>query len=403
MSSFNMIVFHLLLFLVSLRQQIVAAVVNNNPVICPLLGRVFVGQNRLDTADPIKPVGELSGLALSPTQVGPTSGSPLLFAIGDGGSLERIGIWDSATGERLLSLRLDNNTVINKDWEGVTMGSCGITGPQDTCLYVMDGGDNTAKTSSGSRSQRDGGDNEYPYSILKIREPKIEDFQDNEMIPKSYYSILEYNYMHPTSPTIYADCETIFLDHAGWGGENESIGDIYLVPKWEASDTLSKNRLFKIPVDAWPDTYCASRASYSPQVIGSYQYKLIAGAGIFDDPIVSEGQLMGSEWRTGEMSFDGTMIGLGTNDDAFVFLRCPGASVVDTLAGSNASSKACARWPHPASGQVEAFSFSPDGTHILTASKDGTAKLWNPQGETMRTFKGHTKSVTSVAFAPDHD
>jgi WD40 repeat protein len=47
--------------------------------------------------------------------------------------------------------------------------------------------------------------------------------------------------------------------------------------------------------------------------------------------------------------------------------------------------------------------FSPDGGRIVTASKDGTARLWDaetgkPIGEPL---EGHAVAVTSVAFSPD--
>ena len=46
--------------------------------------------------------------------------------------------------------------------------------------------------------------------------------------------------------------------------------------------------------------------------------------------------------------------------------------------------------------------FSPDGKHILTASDDSTAKLWNAQsGALLRSFDGHTHSVNSCAFSAD--
>ncbi len=51
---------------------------------------------------------------------------------------------------------------------------------------------------------------------------------------------------------------------------------------------------------------------------------------------------------------------------------------------------------------VKAAAFAPDGNTIISASNDGTLKLWDvATGQELRTFAGHTASVNGVAFAPD--
>jgi WD40 repeat protein len=51
---------------------------------------------------------------------------------------------------------------------------------------------------------------------------------------------------------------------------------------------------------------------------------------------------------------------------------------------------------------VTAVAISPDGSLIATASKDGTARLWNAKtGSPLRILAGHKAGLTSVAFSPD--
>ena len=54
-------------------------------------------------------------------------------------------------------------------------------------------------------------------------------------------------------------------------------------------------------------------------------------------------------------------------------------------------------------GTINGVSFSPNGDAIATTSIDGTAKLWDLQGNCLVTFTGHHDSVTSVSFSPNGD
>jgi hypothetical protein len=54
------------------------------------------------------------------------------------------------------------------------------------------------------------------------------------------------------------------------------------------------------------------------------------------------------------------------------------------------------------SWSVTSVAFSPDGRCALSGSEDKTMKLWEvSSGKEIRTFAGHSKSVNSVAFSPD--
>jgi WD40 repeat protein len=51
---------------------------------------------------------------------------------------------------------------------------------------------------------------------------------------------------------------------------------------------------------------------------------------------------------------------------------------------------------------VQSAAFSPDGTRIVTASTNRTARLWDARsGRVVGTLKGHTHQLTSAAFSPD--
>ncbi|MEI7768992.1 MAG: hypothetical protein WCI67_03335, partial [Chloroflexales bacterium] len=50
---------------------------------------------------------------------------------------------------------------------------------------------------------------------------------------------------------------------------------------------------------------------------------------------------------------------------------------------------------------VKSAVFSPDGSRILTASTDRTARLWDAKGQLLVTFSGHTDTVNSAVFSPD--
>ena len=53
-------------------------------------------------------------------------------------------------------------------------------------------------------------------------------------------------------------------------------------------------------------------------------------------------------------------------------------------------------------GELSCASFSPDGSRIVTGSADGTARVWDARtGATLLELKGHASGVRGVSFSPD--
>jgi len=52
-------------------------------------------------------------------------------------------------------------------------------------------------------------------------------------------------------------------------------------------------------------------------------------------------------------------------------------------------------------GEVSSVALSPDGRIIASGSKDGTVNLWDVNGRPLRTMKGHSKKISFLAFSPD--
>ena len=85
----------------------------------------------------------------------------------------------------------------------------------------------------------------------------------------------------------------------------------------------------------------------------------------------------------------------------------PDGSTIATAAGSivqvSDSTSARARFaPLSHRGIVSSVSFSPDWRHLLTASLDGTALLWNVvDGARVGAAMTHEDAVVTAEFSPD--
>ena len=53
-------------------------------------------------------------------------------------------------------------------------------------------------------------------------------------------------------------------------------------------------------------------------------------------------------------------------------------------------------------GAVQSIQFSPDGTRVVTSSQDKTIRLWDVEtGREVLILRGHAASVADTAFSPD--
>jgi WD40 repeat protein len=110
---------------------------------------------------------------------------------------------------------------------------------------------------------------------------------------------------------------------------------------------------------------------------------------------------------------DGKMLASASQDKT-VKLWKPDGSLIKTLIapsndvpGNKSLSNNCSGDEPPdnsvdgSSNTVSGVSFSPDGQMIASAHEDGTVKLWNQDGNFIKTLTGHSCWVADVRFSPD--
>lgn len=183
-------------------------------------------QTRIDSDDPFRRYTEISGMCISTHHT--YNGAPIMYALADIGDGARFGAWDSVSGKRLLTWKLpDVDGISNVDWESMDIGTCGGKHVHKQCLYIVDAGDNVARSSGGSRSGRSS-----TYKIIRIMEPNYTEFSDNDELDLAAISVLPFEYTDRSAPTQFADSEASFIDHTGWGGGN--VGDFHIITKWDS-------------------------------------------------------------------------------------------------------------------------------------------------------------------------
>lgn len=192
--------------------------------VCPVAEKRS-NNTHIESDDQKRRFTEISGISVSTQYT--YNGVPVMYGLADIGDGARFGVWDSASGKRLLTLQLPAvDGISNVDWESMDIGSCGGKHKHQQCLYIVDAGDNLARASGGDQSGRSS-----TYKIIRVLEPNYAEFSDNDELALDIISVLPFEYTHSSSPTLYADSEASFIDHTGWG-EGNDVGDFYTITKW---------------------------------------------------------------------------------------------------------------------------------------------------------------------------
>jgi WD40 repeat protein len=111
------------------------------------------------------------------------------------------------------------------------------------------------------------------------------------------------------------------------------------------------------------------------------------------------GQLANTEWLRGNIDSALRLSVEGVRVD----FALPRSIVISSPAAAQlAAVVSHADWSRALSGVVAFAAFSPDGTRIVTASVDKTARIWDAAtGNEITTLRGHEDEVNSAAFSPD--
>jgi WD40 repeat protein len=114
------------------------------------------------------------------------------------------------------------------------------------------------------------------------------------------------------------------------------------------------------------------------------------------------GQLSGTKLLSGELDSALRLAAYGARLD---FALPAGAFSASTATAVLAAAISQTSWRFPLSGhgaRVLSATFSPNGSRIVTASEDKTARIWDAvTGKELAILRGHDGSVSSAAFSPN--
>jgi Novel STAND NTPase 1/WD domain, G-beta repeat len=149
----------------------------------------------------------------------------------------------------------------------------------------------------------------------------------------------------------------------------------------DATLTTSPARAAKLALAAWP----RSQADQTPKLDVTMAALSAAVVQLRERKIFRghEGQLLSAAF-----SPDGTRVVTASIDKTARLWDAATGKEIAVLRGHD--------------GLVSSAAFSPDGTRVVTASTDGTARLWDgATGAPIAVLRGHDSPVSSAAFSPD--
>lgn len=313
--------------------------VSNNevtlPMSCATSGshQIISSINPIDTSSGANYIfNEISGVAISKKQT--HNGNAIVWVHNDSGGGAKLAAYDSATGERLKSIRLTQAGVDATDWEDIDVAPCGDS--TNDCVYIGNFGNNAARTNSPYGTQ-----GRTELAIYKFIEPDVNSISDNFAI-SSGVKIIKYKYSGANNPTTTSDAEAMFVDPTG-DSKGGKAGDIYILTKWN-NDQASNTRLFKIPLTSQNTS-----------------------SAILAEAILSTPSILKSSFVRADLSNDGHHIIAGTYSNVYLWTRQFNQTIAEAL-----TQNACKNFT-TASGdtesQFEAIAINSDGSYYFEISE----------------------------------